>query len=33
MNIDAVNDIDDLTTSPSNKIWQNITILDAGQAR
>jgi len=29
--IDAVNDIEDLTTDLRNKIWQNITILQAGQ--
>jgi hypothetical protein len=33
VNIDAANDIEDLTTNLRNKIWQNITILDAGQAR
>jgi len=29
--IDAVNDIEDLTTNLCNKIWQKITILDAGR--
>jgi hypothetical protein len=28
--IDAVNDIEQLTTNLSGKIWQKITILDAG---
>lgn len=31
--IDAVNDIEELTTNLSNKIWQKITILDAGRDR
>jgi len=30
--IDAVNDIEDLTTNLCNKIWQKITILDTGRA-
>jgi hypothetical protein len=30
--IDAVNDIEQLTTNLSSKIWQKITILDAGGA-
>lgn len=29
--IDAVNDIEDLTTNLCNKIWQKITILDTGR--
>jgi len=29
--IDAVNDIEDLTTNLSSKIWQKITILDSGR--
>ena len=31
--IDAVNDIEQLTTNLSSKIWQKITILDAGGVR
>jgi len=30
--IDAVNDIEELTTNLCNKIWQKITILDTGRA-
>ncbi len=30
--IDAVNDIEQLTTNLSSKIWQKITILDAGRS-
>jgi hypothetical protein len=29
--IDAVNDIEQLTTNLSSKIWQKITILDTGR--
>jgi len=30
--IDAVNDIEQLTTNLSSKIWQKITILNTGRA-